>query len=463
MSLTGDDHTQAYEFLRDLEEGVLERAAPSGVGQGSIGYGAGGPVWLDNARSRRPPTPPELVEAYKSVAYACIGINANAVARVPLRLYVKTGRDQARPRFWETRRIEGFERKVLQRRIESSPVTRSMAHRGEEIDEVLSHPLLDVLDSPNPHFDGNQLIQFLAITLDAIGTAYWYPEKLGDDFAPSEIWPLQSQYCYPEKGTNPGEIIKQYRYFSDTFAFPELVRFRGLSLRDPYLSGLAPLHACYEQLGLVGDYTGVVQSMLKAGARPDAIIGPKDGSQPWNEDARKRMETKVNSGFGRGNQGRIWAVDGSFDYHALTHPPADLAGLEISKDARLIAANCFGVPISMMEASDSNRAVAAEGASQHQLNAVSPRCCLIGSGLTHQLARRVDPRLFFLFDDPVERNRLNDAKIHQVYLGGRVVTRNEVRAEIGYEPLEGLDEFEQPQAPGKAGRAEDDDPKKGGD
>jgi phage portal protein BeeE len=423
----------------------ITRTAPSGVSQGSIGYGAGGPVWLDAFRSKRPPTPSELVNSYKAVAFACISLNANAVAKIPFRLYCRTSKGQAEPRFWETRRVGRVEKNGLRTRLYRQRITRSMAGNDDDVDEIVDHPFLTTLDRPNPYFDGWSLMQLLVRSLDVIGTCYWYPERPSPEWAPTEIWPLHSQYCYPVKGVGK-QIIQNYVYFADEFQFDELIRFLFVSPRDPYLSGYAPLHACFEQVGLIDYYTAVVESTLKTGARPEGMVGPKDASQPWSPDERKRVETMVNNRFGNGNQGRIWAVDGSFDFKPLSYPPGDLAGLAISKDARLLAANCFDVPISMLENESSNKATAQEGSSQHQRNAVEPRCALIASVLT-QVVQRIDSRLFVAADDAVERDKKAEADVNKIYLDGQVLTPNEVRAELGHEPREGGDEVNKPPAP----------------
>lgn len=458
MGLTDTDHTDAYAYLRDLEAGV-ERAAPGGVSSGSIGYGAGGPVYLDDFRSKRPPTPSELVNAYKSVAFSCVDLNANAVAKVPLRLYARTGRGQMSPRFWETRRLGSAERGLLARRLESHQLTRGTVSGGDEIDEIVDHtnPLLQLLARPNPYFDGNQLIQHLARSLDVIGQAHWYPESLGPGYAPHELWPLHSQYCFPVKGVG-NRIIDRWTYFADEIPFEALVWFRFISLRDPYAGGYAPLHACFEQLGLIGYYTATVESILKSGARPSAIVGPKDPKMPWSPEQAKRMETRINNKFSRGQQGDTLVVDGSFDFQPLTLPPADLAGQVISREARLVAANCFGVPITMLETESSNKATASEGSIQHQRNAIEPRCTLIGAALTAQLARRVDERLFFAFDNPVQEDKKANADVHKIYLDTKVLVPNEVRTELGYEPREGGDEpnaQDKPKPAAKPGKDED--------
>jgi phage portal protein BeeE len=420
MGHNATDHAAVYDYLRGLERG-----APSGVSMGAQGYGSGGPVWLDGYHSKRPPSPAELVDAYKSVAYACIQLNAQGVAKVPLNLYSKTGPKDKAPR----RAVRSLERTEEKRLRELPHVARSLGPR-DELHQVMEHPFLEALESPNPFFDGNLLLLYLTISLDVVGMAYIFPVRPDASWAARELWPLQAQYIYPVKGV-AGNLLQSYRYFGDTFQPDELVRIRRLSMRDPYLSAYAPLHACFEELGLSGYYTGSVESILKGGARPGGIVGPKNDQMPWGEPERKRFEVDINNRFTGGNSGRIWVTNGAFDFHSLTFPPADLAGLEITKWERLLIANCLDVPISLLQAEDSNRAVASEGTHQHQYYAIEPRCRLIASALTHQLAKPVDPRLFFAFDDPVQRDNEREAKIIDMKLKNGTVTINEDRAENG--------------------------------
>ena len=54
---------------------LLGKAAPPA----NHGAGWGGGSWFSDAfRSRRAPTPHELVDAYKSLVYACVNLNASA-------------------------------------------------------------------------------------------------------------------------------------------------------------------------------------------------------------------------------------------------------------------------------------------------------------------------------------------------------------------------------------------------
>ena len=421
---------------------VARAMAPQqAIGYASIGYGAGGPTFSDAFRSKRAPTPTELVDSYKAVAYACVQLNVKGVARVPLRLYATTGAGQQRP----GRGLRSISRSVPRDRDQylrqiAPSISRAVGTNvaGGEVTEIVEHPYLEALKRPNPFFDGWSFLAYLASCLDVIGSAYFVPVRPDPTWASSEWWPLQSQYVYPIKGSG-GPILSHYQFFSEQLGPDEVERCRFLSLRDPYLSGYAPLQACFEQVGLGNYYTAVCESMLKNGARPSGLFTPRDAQFSPGEAERKRFEWDVRSGFSGGKSGYLAVTNGAYAFQPIDWPPSDLSGLEITKNMRLIVANCFDVPISLLQTEDSNRAVAEAGNYQHQRNAIEPRCILIAAALT-AMAQRVDPRLFFAFDCPVEQDQEKRQKIVDMRIKNGTLTINEARAESGDEPVEGGDE-----------------------
>jgi phage portal protein BeeE len=435
------DHQAVYGYLRDLEAGA--RSAPPGISAGSIGYSAGGPVWLDAFRSKRPPQPHELVNAYKAVAFACVQLNARGVARVPLRLYAKTARTQAPPR--RSHRAPSIR---TERYIRSLPgLSRSLADDAT-ISEVMEHPFLDALDAPNDYFDGNLFLNFVCASLDVVGAAYMVPERpmRADGSVDASVampgmklWGLQSQYVFPVKGMGD-RVLDCYRYFGDTYTPEQVLRIRFASLRDPYLSPYAPLHAAFEQVGLGDYYTATIESIMKNGGRPSALVGPSDPNQPFDESTRRRLEVDLNNRTGQGRSGQILVSGGAYTWTPMAYTPTDLSGLEISKEQRLLVANCFDVPISLLQTENSNRAVAAESTHAHQYYSIAPRCVLIAAALTHQWARPVDDRLFFAFDDAVGRDMEREAKIFDLRVKNGSISINEYRAAEGEEPVAWGDE-----------------------
>lgn len=437
-------------YLSNVARALGNRGVPLGVTAGSIGFSAGGPLYLDEFHSKRPPAPYELVNEYKAVVYSCIRLNMNGVSRVPLRLYARTGPKQERPR-------RAYSEVVSRRRQEH---LRSLPHMigrlgdRDAIDEITEHPFIDALNHPNPFFDRELLIQHIVASMDVVGSAYFFPTRpLDRDGVPDitqardgmEIWPFQSQYVYPYKGfpkeTDPDSgLIREYRYFGDSYHPDALVRIRYVSLRDPYLSAYSPLHACFEQQGLSNYYTAIVESILKSGARPSLMVSPKNAEIPMGEQERKRVELDINNRFTGGRSGHIWVTNGAIDVKPVSFPPADLAGLEISKDCRLKIANCLDIPMALLQSEDSNRAVAQEATYQHQYYAIAPRCRLIETALSEQLARPVDDRLFFAFDNPVARDEERDSKVWATLVSNGLKTINEVRDENGMEAVPWGDE-----------------------
>jgi phage portal protein BeeE len=429
-SLRSVDHEGVRDFLGALESGAMVEKA--GAPRGYYGSGwAGGPSFVDAFRSRRAPSPPELVEAFKSVCYSCAYLNANGVARVPLRLYATTTSRQARPRAY-TRAVS----KVMEARFRKSSDYAGLVTKAESIDEVVEHPLLDAMAEVNDDFDTNLLMLYTVLCMDITGAAYWLPEANGLG-VPGSLWPLQAQYVIPTRLSNKASI-DYFQYFSEMYRPDQLVRCRHVSMKDPYGPGYGPTQACYEQLGLGDKFVTVTEQLLGNGLRPSIIISPKDGLTGPGRDEGKRYEVEVNSKLSGAGQGRAWFIDGAVNVDTISFPPGDLADLEISKNAMGRAANCFGVPISLLQTEDVNLANAEAGKRQHSELAVEPRCIRIASGLTKwtrnegkQRPQLGWERLFWAFDTATSEDIERRTKVFAMQTTAGKITVNEWRAEDG--------------------------------
>ena len=391
-------------------------------------------MFLDDFKSKRAPTPIELVNAFKAIAYVCAMLNARAVARTPLRLYAVQRRGAERLRA-DNRRIT----RARHDRLRELAYVRKMAQTGDEIREIPDSPFLDALANPNPHFDRNLMIQYLCLCMDIVGKFYVFPTRPDPSYAPSELWPLHAQYVMPVKGASAGDLLAGYSYLGQSFRFDEVVTGRSISLRDPYLSGYAPMQAVFEQAGLANYYTAVVESTLKNMPRPSGMLIPKDMLSASDQN-RQRTQVEVNQNFGVGRQGTVYVTNGAYDWVNVEPAPADLAALEVNKHERVLIANAFDVPIGMLDTESSNRAVAEASQYQHQLNGVAPRCEAIGSAFTHGLCRPVDDRTFLAFDDPVRDDEERRAKVIDMAVKNGTKTINQVLADDGETPVAWGDE-----------------------
>src|SRR5262249_7638175 len=142
--------------------------------------GAGG--FLDAYRSRREPSPRQLLDEWKGLAWACASINATSCASYPPKLYVRTAPAQPLPKC--------ANRPLHPRQIKSiGPAFSPSA----AVAEVTDHPLLDLFRSVNPEMNAFDLWEVTQLYLEVLGVAYWYPE-VGPLGTPVALWPLPAQH-----------------------------------------------------------------------------------------------------------------------------------------------------------------------------------------------------------------------------------------------------------------------------
>lgn len=436
--------TRRERISRRLEAEAA-KAAPQGYG----GWVGAGPAFTDAFRSRRAPAPAELVEAYKSIAYACAQINAGAVVRTPLRLYATTAGGQATPKAYGLAPSTPSRRGRINR-LATRPAVQKYLANAERVDEIADHPLLRVLVSPNPDFDQTSLIRITCLYLDVVGSAFWVPDayRLG---YPTELWPIQSQYVNPLQDAATLRV-RAWQYYGQEYPADELIHFRIAGLKTPYGKGYGPLQAAFEHARLHDSYTSVQDSILGQGAKMTLVISPKDPNQPMGRGERARFEADANRRFSGGNAGRVYVTDGSIDVNPISWPPSDLAEMEISDNALERFANCFGVPLALLQTESVNLANLEASKQQHAALAVEPRCIEIAGALTrwmHNAGRRLRTvegedrgwdRLFFAFDDPVGEDMERKAKVFDLQSKAGILTINEIRTEMGEPPVAWGDE-----------------------
>lgn len=399
------------------------RGAPAGQNNG--GGWSGGPATTDAFGARPAPSPPQLVEAYKSIIYFCTELNANHVSSVQIRLYAASGAKNRPRSACEPRRVS----RSLERHARSRPYIPRSAAMAQNLEEITRHPFLDLLTRPDPfgYFDQQSLIGLICRYLDVVGEAYLHPFGVGE-FA-EELWPLQAQYV--SKVTAPGSaIIDRYRYFTETYKFDELIRFNRLSLKNPYAAGYGPTQAAIEYARLEDQFVSIQESILGAGPRPGMVVSPIDAKMPLGVPEAKKLEADLNRKHSRGAAGRVWVQTVPLKTEVVTYPPADLAAIGISEYDLQRTVSCFGQHPAQYT-TQTNLANMEATHRFHAENGIEPRCKLIAAKFTHWL-QKFDDRLFVAFDPVLREDEKAKADVHHIYLGDAVISPEEVRTEINY-------------------------------
>ena len=143
--------------------------------------------------------------------FRAANINATYLSGCTLRLYRKGGRGNKR---YLTRAVTDRSRlKYLCGDSDIKPTrckgANYAAKAGANVEEVLDHPILDVLQNPDPVYTGQIWMQQLWWFKEICGRAYLYAgDKVGG--VPTSLYILPSCYTWPVKSTTG--LIEEFVY-----------------------------------------------------------------------------------------------------------------------------------------------------------------------------------------------------------------------------------------------------------
>jgi hypothetical protein len=415
--------------FRSALNALFGRASSGGPG-GYASPTSGGPNHPDAFGAKYQPSDWKLVEAYKSLIFFAVNLNANAVARIPLKLYARQRKGEPEPR-----RSGGVVGPRAFARFARSADLAGVMAGAKSVHVIAEHPHLDALGA-NPYFDRRQILDLTCRYLDVVGAAYLRPVMAGAFLA--EWWPLQSQNVYPVTEATSA-LIREYRYFNDTFPFEGLLRLRWPSLKNPFSAHYSPTHAAIQYAGIEDKFASLTDQVFGLGPRPEVVVSPSDWKMPLSADQRKLIEQDLDRKHSRGRAGRWWVQMFPTKVDVVSYKPTDVGGKVLAEYMLERILNCFGIPVAYAS-SETNLANLEASHRYHADNGIEPRCDLIASGLT-SFSSKADPRLFWGFDSPLAEDEERDANVTLIRVGGPVTTPNEARAEKGQPPVEGGDEL----------------------
>jgi HK97 family phage portal protein len=387
--------------------------------------------WVELSPRTRSPGTAELLQELKNTAWTCAALNAAVCASYLPRLYVATAAGEPAPRC----RTRPLDRKALAR-IRENPQLPPAVTGAEAIAEVLSHPLLDLLQRVNEEHNGYELMELTTLYQEIFGRAYWHV-VLNELGVPESLWILPSQNVTPRRETGSRRAADCYevRHADGTTRLrpDEVIAFRYPDPRNPYAGGLSPLQACFENVCLSSSYLSFKQALWDNHALPHAVISP---ARVIGEDEAERMQRRFQASFGRGQAGKILLAESDLQVQVLSHSMGDLAALAEHGKTKEDICNAFAVPLSYL-VSETNLANLQAAQLQHLTLAITPRLRRRDQKINERLLPYYDPtgRLFVQSDNPVpedEDHRLRQQEI-DLRTGARSI--NEVRADRNLPPV----------------------------
>ena len=326
---------------------------------------------------------------------------------------------------------------------------------GDEI--VEQHPLIDLLNRPNPLQSYSEFFNSLFGYVLLGGNAYIL--KVGSDMGtPQELHQLRPDRMVIKGSGNPipdryeyvvnGRVQKTYKV-DQVNGYSEVKHVKLWNPLDDYY-GLSPMSAAAVEVDQFNMSSKHNVNLLQNGARPSGavIFKPQDDAgfaANLSESQRQQLLTDLNNRFsGAGNAGRPMLLEGDFDWKEMGLTPKDMDFHRLKNMAATDIALCFGVPSQLVGVPDAQTyANVSEARLALYEETIIPHLRKIQSDLNEWLVPLYDDRLKLEFDiDSIpalsERKRRTYENVTSAVREG-IMTRNEAREQIGLSPVDGAD------------------------
>lgn len=368
-------------------------------------------------------------------------------------LLVQWGAHQPRftPRHYDTLAEEGFQKNVIAYRCiklvsqTAAAVPFIVTRRRHRLAE---HPLLDLLQRPNPVQGGAALFESLFAFSLIAGNSYL--EAVGPAGAsPRELWTLRPDRMKVIPGAQ--SIPEAYRYTVGGRAVDFAVD--PLTGRAPVLHiksfhplddwyGMSPLEAAAVSVDQHNDAAKWNAALLQTSGRPSGALvyrpAHADAPDTLTDQQRQTLKAEMEKYFsGADNAGRPLVLEGGLDWKEMSLSPKDmdwLAGKDVS--AREIAL-AFHVPAQLIGIAGSQTYANFEQARLALFDdAVLPLLDHVKDALNNWLAPQFGDNLRIGFDlDKVEALAPRRAETWARLASADFLTVNEKRVALGFPPL----------------------------
>ena len=328
--------------------------------------------------------------------------------------------------------------------------------RGDQ--EVDNHPLLDLLYNPSPNQSQVEWFQALYSYLLISGNNYMLSVG-GDNSPPTELYNLRPDRIKIRTGSRAmpvaydyvlrGQILESYEV-DQASGDSKVKHIKMFNPLDDYY-GMSPIQASsvdIDQHNLANKHN---VNLLQNGARPSGavIFNPKDetgGHVQLSDVQRNQLINDVNQRFsGTGNAGKPMLLEGDFDWKEMGLSPKDMDFIQLKNMSAKDIALVYGVPSQLIGIPDSQTySNFAEAKLALYNETIIPLLDRIQGDLNEWLIPQFnDDALELRYDiDSIpamaeQRRRVFESVTTGVKDG--ILTRNEAREQLGYEPMEGAD------------------------
>ena len=303
-----------------------------------------------------------------------------------------------RTRFNYAREVNGWQSSIImacvgwiQRTFPEAPIMVQTKDKDGEWIGVADSPMVQLLDNPNPFYDGLLLQSALVADLIISGNSYLIKVRSGAG-RPVQLWWIPSTLIEPKWPRDGTEFLSHYSYSPGGQQIPiepiDIVHYRMGIDPDNLRKGRSPLQALLREVFTDDEAANMTATLLRNMGVPGMVISPeKDaGVSPQDADAVKAYVKERTTGDRRGEPIVIGSAT-KVDTFGFNPQQMDLKQLRRIPEERISAvlgvpAIVAGLGAGLDRSTFSNMAEAREMAYE---SGIIPLQRIVGSQTKHQL------------------------------------------------------------------------------
>jgi HK97 family phage portal protein len=310
-----------------------------------------------------------------------------------------------------------------------------------------AHPLIDLIERPNPREDRAAFLESVAASLLIAGNAYVEAVAAAGE-AVRELYCLRADRMQVVPG--PDGWPRAYEYsvggqgvrFDQSASPPPILHLKLFHPLDDHY-GLSSLEAAAVAVDVHNAASAWNKALLDNAARPSGALvysGPEQAVLSDNQFDRLKRELEDNYQGAR-NAGRPLLLEGGLDWKPMSFSPKDMDFMEAKHAAAREIALAFGVPPMLLAIPGDNTYSNYQEANRAFFRqTVLPLASRIASSLAHWLAPAFGERLRIAVDtDQIEALATDRAALWSRVSAAPFLTVNEKRALTGFGAIEGGD------------------------
>ncbi len=255
---------------------------------------------------------------------------------------------------------EGYAKNVITHRAvrilsESAASIPFILFRGDQ--RIDHHPLLDLLNRPNPSQGRTEFFETAYAYLNIAGNSY-LESVMGPDDMPAELYNLRPDRMKIIPGASgwPKAFVYGVSGHEHHFSVDgvtgqsPILHLKTFHPTDDYY-GMSPLEAAAYSIDIHNAASGWNKALLDNSARPSGalVFEPKEGNSVLSKEQFDRLKQEMEENFqGTTNARRPLLLEGGLKWQQMAFSPADMDFINAKHVTAREICLAFGVPPMMM-------------------------------------------------------------------------------------------------------------------